>query len=312
MYLQFEYTAVQIILIVTVGAAALLTAVLTPTARSVAYRIGAVDIPDGKRKLHSSATPRTGGAAIFAVFILLTLILCRSDGETLHIVWGCFFLFALGFADDIFSLPASFKFAIQTLCAVLAVAEGIRLQNMPTVISVIYIVAVTNAHNLTDGIDGLALGVSAVESIAIAAVCIANATGTAGKTLLSLPALLLCGCCMGMLPYNFAPASVFIGDGGAYLLGYTLSALFLSELSSFGAEALPCAMFLMFAYPLTDTAYSLLRRMFVRSNPFAPDHRHIHHLLSDRFGVRKTFFMLTASQAICCFVAVLLLLDLVT
>ncbi len=309
MYLQFEYTAVQIILIVIVGVAALLTAVLTPTARSAAYRIGAVDIPDGKRKLHSSAIPRTGGAAIFAVFMLLTFVLCRSDGETLHVVLGCFFLFTLGFVDDIFSLPASFKFAVQTLCAAVAVAEGIRLQDTPLIISVFYIVAVTNAHNLTDGIDGLALGVSAVESIAIAAVCIANATASEGQTLLPLPTLLLCGCCMGMLPYNFAPASVFIGDGGAYLLGYALSALFLSELSSFVAEAVPAAMFLMFAYPLTDTAYSLVRRMFIRGNPFAPDRRHIHHLLSDRFGVRRTFFLLTATQAICCFVSVLCLLD---
>lgn len=275
------------------AAAAAMTAAAVPSARSAAFRIGALDIPDGKRKLHSSVTPRAGGMAIFAIYLILIFIFCKIGHELAYIISGSFLLFALGLADDVLDLSAVLKFCVQTVCALTAVAEGIRLTSVPGIISVLFIVAVTNAHNLTDGIDGLAIGISAVESIAVAAICIFN-----GNSASATAALIICGCCVGILPYNSCPAGIFIGDSGAYLLGYTLSALAVS--APVPAEHTAAILFLLFAYPLTDTLYSLFRRLTFRTNPFVPDRHHLHHVLSDKIGVRLTVFILTSFQALCC------------
>ena len=274
------------------GAAALfafgIAFLFTPTVRRFAWRLGAVDVPRDARRMHRVPTARMGGLAI-----VLSVYLCCatfSVERTLlaPLAAGGSVLCVLGMADDIHPLSPWGKLCWQSVAALCAVLAGARLSQLTLgqwtlslgrlggFFAFLWILLLTNAMNLIDGLDGLCGGICAIASFALFLIAI-----DAQNSAVALPCAILCGACLGFLPYNRNPASIFAGDTGAMFLGYSLALL--SVQGVFGAElgAAYGVAFLLFALPLCDSVFAILRRLWHGQSPFQADRAHLHHRLID-------------------------------
>ena len=258
------------------------TAIFTPFSIRLAYKLGAIDIPKDERRAHSKPMPRIGGTAFIAGFFLSTLImflLCNIDRSVNFKdinIWG-FYLGAIiisivGLLDDINvsskGLSPLVKLGGQILAAVCIVLSGARIMyiNIPfletfgfnDVLSVIitmgWVVGVTNAINLIDGLDGLAGGVSAIAVLSLTAIFILN--GSAPLALIMVAALL--GGLLGFLPYNFNPAKTFMGDVGSNFLGYTLAAISMLGMAKTYTLMSIILLVVVLALPIFDTLFAIL------------------------------------------------------
>lgn len=285
--------------------AALVVLWTTPAVRAVGLRQGWVDLPN-ERKIHTRPMVRPGGISIFAgvtcaLLLVWTLGLfgfLPQDRE--YEIWGvtigavCFFL--LGLADDFFNLPALPRLLIQIAIACGAWKVGVDVETLSLPyfgvvklgwlslpITVLWLVGVVNAINFIDGLDGLAAGVCG-----IAAVVTLIVTLFTGQFAAALISAAVAGSALGFLRYNFNPAQIFMGDGGAYFLGFMLGGL-----SVIGVVKLTVAIvipFCILAVPIFDTTSVIVQRLRTGVSPFKPDKRHLHHRLlkaglSHRFAV---------------------------
>ena len=285
------------------GLAFLVSLAATPVVRRLALWCGATDIPDARR-IHTRPTARAGGVAVLLAAVVAIAIYGQVPARlTPGVLAGAALLLAVGLVDDIRSLRAETKLLMQMVAAGLAVAGGIRfdlfgsavsvpLATVDAVVTFAWIVLITNAFNLSDGLDGLASGIAIAACLALGATALRGGDLAAAAT-----ALALVGALLGFLVYNFNPASIFLGDAGSLVLGYALATLPL--VGSGGAPLPPVAAFLLVALPATDTGVAIARRFLSRSlrvwsdgpfwrglrdglkNTVAPDRRHIHHRLLD-------------------------------
>lgn len=288
-------------LLICAGTALLLALATTPIVRRLAFRAGAVDRPDSRR-IHTTPTPTLGGLAV-AVSILGTLLLVNHvrDGAVRGLLvqygwhWRYFLLgggiiLAAGVADDVYSLTPTIKLAVQVVAAIVALAGGygvtaitnpltgghIGLGIFGGLLTAAWIVAVTNAFNLIDGLDGLAAGVALIAALSI--LMIAQVEGRPDAALL---ASVFAGALLGFLRYNFYPASIFLGDSGSQLLGYSLSLLSIQGLQKGATTVVIIVPILALGLPLLDTFVAILRRFVVAgfAAVFRADREHIHHRL---------------------------------
>lgn len=209
--------------------AAALSCALTPLVKLLAKKVGAMDIPKDERRMHHVPIPRMGGLAIFFGFIISVLIFqnLKLGSELQGILLGAVIIVILGVLDDILTLRALPKFLVQIVAAVIVVLYGCRIDHfigfalpdwLSYPISVIWIVAITNAINFIDGLDGLAAGVSAISAgtmLIVALLLVPDPTAMICAVLLAA----LVGACVGFIPYNFNPATIFMGDTGSTFLG---------------------------------------------------------------------------------------------
>ena len=270
------------------GLAYCLTALLTPTAIGLARHIGAIDVPSDTRRMHKHPIPRTGGVAIFAAFVIAAGWIGAELSGFAHLLMGATVLAVLGVLDDVFRLPAALKLAVQLLAASVTVAGGVDfggislwghvwgLGGLSLPLSVVWLVVCVNAHNMIDGLDGLSASVSAVEAFVLAVLLALQGNGG-----LSGVALVLCGCCLGYLPYNRHPAHVVMGDTGSQLLGLVLGYLTLAFDQRKAGDLGALVPLLVLAVPLSDLVFAVLRRLARGQSPFAADRGHWHHRLSD-------------------------------
>jgi len=199
----------------------------TPILRQAALQLGIVDKPDGKLKQHENAIPYLGGIAVFAAYLLAIGVLTDfEDRETLGLLLsGCIALL-VGLIDDFGAMTPKQKMLGQVLAALVLIKSGtfIKLTFLPIYIAipltVLWIVAVTNAFNIIDIMDGLASGVAAVAAVSIAA-----ANHLAGRDSQAFLAAVLAGAAIGFLRHNFYPAKIFLGDAGSMFIGFMLAAL---------------------------------------------------------------------------------------
>jgi UDP-GlcNAc:undecaprenyl-phosphate GlcNAc-1-phosphate transferase len=287
-----------------------------PLARFLALHLGAVDAP-GPRKVHSLPTPRTGGIAVAFAFtavtfsgyalvpILGTLPLgdqllrpalallqeaYRVEGKLVAILVGAVVVFAVGFVDDLLGsrFPVWMKFVGQVLAALVLVAADIRTSLMPTpwlnvVLTLLWVVGMTNALNLLDNMDGLAAGVAFVASL----VLLINAWAL-GSYFVALILLAFMGALLGFLRFNWSPASIFLGDCGSLFIGYVLAALTLLEryVSHASSSYFPVLMpVLVLAVPILDTTTVVFIRLREGRPIYVGDRRHLSHRLVD-LGLR--------------------------
>lgn len=274
--------------IVAVLSAGLIAYALTPPVRVLAYIIGAIDIPLDARRVHKKPTPRIGGLAIFLSFTICTFIFCNPSDDLMAIWLGGLILVVLGILDDVYRLSAWMKLIIQIGAAALAVYFGVVIDHITLFgnvvefgafsipLTMIWIVGLTNAVNLIDGLDGLACGVSIITSISIFAVAL-----IAGEYVVALITAILAGACIGFFPFNHNPARIFMGDTGALFLGYTLSIISVTGVFKLNAALSFIMPLMVFALPLCDTAVAILRRVAAGHSPFSPDRGHLHHKLVD-------------------------------
>lgn len=247
--------------------------VLIPPVGRLAWKIGAVDVPRDWRRMHVESLPRAGGIAILAAVAAGWLLFCPHTLEMAAGLAGGLAVFCIGLADDIQPLPASVRFGVQVFAATVAViGAGIATVPAQAFAAVLWLVALTNAHNLIDGLDGLFAGTATVEGIGIALVLTLG-----GMTEQALPPLLISAACLGFLRYNRPPASIFAGDCGSGAVGFLLGFVALPALRAPTWRLGFLAPLFVFAYPLTDMLTAVVRRILRGKSPFAADRAHFHH-----------------------------------
>ena len=287
-----------------------LSLVLTPAARWFGVRFSVLAIPEA-RTVHVKPMPRSGGLALFLTFFACLALagFVLPDAVARHltarsmrfVLYGACLIFAVGFADDKWTLPSRLKLLAQIAAACVACYGGARIAffSLPGdfiihfdvlsyVVTVFWFVLLINAINLIDGLDGLAAGV-----VFFATAVQAALAGMRGELHMAALFAVLAGSTLGFLRFNFNPASLFLGDGGSYFLGYMLAALSVSGSvkSQIGATILMPVIAL--GVPLLDTITAPLRRFMRGRDMFEPDKRHVHHkLLSRGWSQRKTVLFL--------------------
>ena len=305
----------------------LVSFVATREVRDLANRRGWVSAPQDRRHVHQSPLPRLGGVAIFLAFsvsvivwLALSLVFPRLvnglDPTTLLRIYvpACL-IFCLGIYDDLRGAGPYLKFAVQAIAAAMLFAGGMRVLDLPLLfhhslpwfvglpLTVLWVVAVTNAFNLIDGLDGLAAG-SALFSTMVFFVCaLVNHSWMA-----SLMSVTLAGAILGFLRFNFNPATIFLGDSGSLFIGFMLSALALAgaqKAPTFVAVAIPVV---SFGLPILETLISILRRLISGRPILTADREHIHHkLLQMGFSHRQVVIVLYAVSAIFAMLSLFLL-----
>jgi UDP-GlcNAc:undecaprenyl-phosphate GlcNAc-1-phosphate transferase len=276
--------------------------IITPLIRRLCQRLKLLDIPTDGRRLHRTAIPRLGGLALYLSCLtalsllpfvdnLLTQTLRNLDSEFLTIFIPATLVLMLGAYDDLRGTNAIFKFTGLAIIATLFYALGGRIDalsiplfgsvELPPLLSffltVIWLVGITNAFNLIDGLDGLASGAALFSSLVMLGVSVSQE-----RPLMIIVSLVLCGSVAGFLRYNFNPASIFLGDSGALFIGFLLAAM-----SVLGTQKATTAVaifvpILAFGFPVVDTAMTMGRRLVSRKPVFQGDNEHIHHMLLAR------------------------------
>ncbi len=288
-----------------------LCVVLTPIFRNLSLAFGLVDQPDTERKLHLRAVPRIGGLPIAIAYAgSLALVLYFNAGASKiyvqhtqlfrELLPAALVIFLTGLIDDIWGLKPSQKLLGQCIAAVLAVSFGARLSFMHLppwacfVLSLIWLVGCTNAFNLIDGMDGLATGIALIA--VISTIVVALISGNRGLALAAVP---LAGALLAFLPYNFNPASVFLGDCGSLTVGFVLGCISLIWSQHATSLVGMTAPLMVIALPLIDVCLAVGRR-FLRNVPlFQGDRGHIHHMvLSLGFSTRGAALVLYAAATI--------------
>ncbi len=291
----------------------------TPFVKVLAHKIGAIDVPDARR-VHDHPIPRMGGLAIFYGFLIGVLCFAHVDTQMRGILIGSLVIVALGIVDDVKQLGAKIKFITQIAVACVVVGHGVVIEyvSVPEFIhksgilslgyfsipiTLIWIVGVTNAVNLIDGLDGLAVGVSSIATFSLFFIAI-----LAGEMQVALITAALAGGCLGFLPYNFNPAKIFMGDTGSTFLGYMLSIVCIQGLFKGYVVISFIIPFLILGLPLFDTAFAIVRRVWNKKPIMAPDRGHLHHKLMDMgFSQKQTVAILYIITSILALSAVVVL-----
>jgi UDP-GlcNAc:undecaprenyl-phosphate GlcNAc-1-phosphate transferase len=302
--------------------------VLTRYVRDFANSRGWVFAPTQERHLHSTALPRLGGVAIFlsffccmAIAAVWTLYQPRFHAafslKTLGtILVPATLVFLLGVYDDLRDVGPYFKFSVQGIAATMLFMGGLRIVNIPVIfgdhqlpwlvgwpLTVLWVLAITNAFNLIDGLDGLAAGSALFSTLVAFVVALLN-----GQSLLTVMTIALAGATLGFLRYNFNPATIFLGDSGSLFIGFVLSALALAgaqKAPTIVAVAIPVV---SFGLPILETALSIVRRLISGRPVFTADREHIHHkLLQHGMTHRQVVILLYGVSAIFAMLSLFLL-----
>jgi UDP-GlcNAc:undecaprenyl-phosphate GlcNAc-1-phosphate transferase len=304
---------------------AVLALLLTPVIGRGSTRLGLVDAPGG-RKVHMRSVPRLGGLAVVLAASLALLLVSMLQPEAVDrgdwtamrpffIAGGLIFI--IGIVDDVRGLGAGLKLLCEFAAAAIVMSSGLLIERVTILgstwplgwlswpVTAGWLVGVTNAFNLIDGVDGLAAGITAIAGGACVAILVAR--GHAPEAML-LSALV--GAAIGFLWFNFAPASIFLGDSGSLLVGFLLAGTAITGWQK-GATALATGVpLLIFALPIADSALALVRRAAARPvdgrsirstlrQIAQPDRDHIHHrMLALGWSVRRTVLILYAVTAI--------------
>lgn len=295
--------------------AGLIALTVTPIVRVLAYKIGAVDVPKDNRRMHKKPMPLLGGLSIFLGFTISGLIFCNVTPSLVAAWFGGLLIISIGILDDKYALNAWIKLLGQIAAASIAVGLGgvqidhinlfgkyIHFGALAIPITIFWIVGMTNAINLIDGLDGLACGVSAISSTSLLIVTLMHA-----DLEVAMLTAILTGACIGFLPFNMNPAKIFMGDTGALFLGYMLSVLSIVGVFKTTAVVSFLIPVIIFGYPLFDTVFAFARRILQGRSPFSADRGHLHHRIIDMgFNVRQSVSILYCICSILGILAIML------
>jgi UDP-GlcNAc:undecaprenyl-phosphate GlcNAc-1-phosphate transferase len=274
---------------------------IAPLTIKLAFRVGAIDIPKDERKIHNKPMPRIGGISFILAFLISTvfvLLSCKIDHSINYVgtnllgfYAGALIIAIIGLIDDIKSIKPWMKLIGQVLAALCVIVSGITIgyinipfinlfglhQIVSIIITLFWIVGVTNAINLIDGLDGLATGVSAISTISLLVIFLLN--GAPAIPIILVAALI--GGLIGFLPYNFNPAKTFMGDAGSNFLGFTLATISMMGFAkTYTAMAIVLPVIIL-ALPIFDTLYAMVRRIISGRSIMQADRGHLHHKLID-------------------------------
>lgn len=298
------------------------TLLATPLVRKLAWRADAVARPDARR-VHPEPIAQWGGLAIFFGVALAALLwrqptladlrqLAASSTpsdilevrHTVHLTsafFGCgFLMLLLGMADDRFEFRPQWKFLGQILIVIVLWALGVKIQTLPftsgtqqlsdpvsLLLTLVWVIGLTNAINFIDGVDGLATGIAAIGAACLAMIEVGKAPWAAAVS------ASICGASLGFLRWNFPPAKIFLGDAGALLLGFWLAVVSLAAASKTAAATTLLLPMLVLGVPLFDTIWAVLRRTLAGKPFWSADRGHLHHrLLQKGYPVKKVLLIL--------------------
>lgn len=315
---------------------AFLTAFMaTPHTIKLAKKIGAVDTPKDARRINKITMPRLGGLAVLAGFFVsvVYLLIVMTLENKINLFQDNYvkklFGFAIGaliigitcFVDDVKGVPALIKLAAQTLAALVVIKCGIRIDNLDIpfintdnvgnwfyiILTLGWIVGITNAMNLIDGLDGLSTGISLISCLSLLIIFSLN-----GSPLISIVLITaLGGALCGFLPYNFNPAKTFIGDTGSNFLGYCLSIISILGIAKTYTAIVIVAPILVLALPIFDTLSSIVRRIIQGKSLKAiiqPDANHLHHkMLKKGFTQKQAVLIMYGMSAVFGLFAIILM-----
>jgi UDP-GlcNAc:undecaprenyl-phosphate/decaprenyl-phosphate GlcNAc-1-phosphate transferase len=303
---------------------------LTPVVRRMAQRLGWLDVPQDDRRLHVTPIPRVGGIAIFlsvAVALgslpfldnLVTQGLRARSAPIAAVFISSTIVFLFGVFDDLVGASARWKFLVQGIAGTVLYALGGKVGaisipfagsvELPAILSfgitIVWVVGISNAYNLIDGMDGLAAGASL-----FAALVMLGVSFMLGNPFVTVVSIVFAGALIGFLRYNFNPASIFLGDSGSLFIGFTLAALSVTssqKASTVVAVAIPL---MAFGLPVIDTGFAIARRFIAGRPLFQGDREHIHHKLLERgWSQRRVAFVLYGVCALFGMIALLFVSD---
>ncbi len=305
-----------------------LALIFTPLSIKLAPKVGGVDIPKDNRRMHSRPIPRIGGIAIFIGTIVTLLIWTPGiglsymtgfsfDERLIGIIIGGAVIFIVGFIDDLKALSAKLKLASQIICGLILYFFSVRIEffgvpfsedvfQLPAAVSlivtVIWVIVITNAINLIDGLDGLAGGIACISSIAIAYTAYIH-----GSYIVCMPLLAVAGSCCGFLPFNFHPAKTFMGDCGSQFLGFMLAAVSMTSITKSATVVAIIIPVFILALPIFDTVFAIFRRIANKRPIMEADKGHLHHrLMAAGMGQRRSVLTLYCISGIMGVAAILL------
>ena len=286
--------------------AALIAFVSTPLVRVLAFRIGAVDIPEDDRRMHKIPTPRLGGLAIFFSFVLTVFLFYKPTNVIFAMVLGGILIVGLGIIDDIIRMRAVIKLIVHIAAAMIVISQGVMIERINLFgtfiefglwgipITVLWIAGLINAINLIDGLDGLACGISSISMASLLMV-----TLIMGEPYVALITAIIMGACLGFLPFNKNPAKIFMGDTGSTFLGFILAVISVQGVFKVNAVVTFVIPFLILGLPIFDTAFAIVRRIISGRSPGSPDREHLHHRLIDMgFNQKQTVKIMYAISAL--------------
>ena len=316
---MFPSLALWVRLLLAVAVAFAISFLMTPPVKRFAEAVGAMDIPKDERRVHKIPIPRMGGLAIYLGWVLTTLLFCEMNMQMAGLLLGSVIIVVMGAIDDIVSLSPWVKLGGQIAAALVAIRFGVVFDTISNFnplsdnnfiqvgwlsvpLTVFWIIACTNAVNLIDGLDGLAVGVSTISSVTM--LVVALFVSEPGVTVILAA---LTGACIGFMPYNLNPAKIFMGDVGSQLLGFVLSCVSIMGLFKFHAIITFLVPFMALALPLADTTFAFFRRILHGQSPFHADKGHFHHrLLAMGMNQKQVVALLYAVSAVLGLIAVLL------
>jgi UDP-GlcNAc:undecaprenyl-phosphate GlcNAc-1-phosphate transferase len=278
---------------------------LTPLARRLAFKLDVLDYPKDARKLHKKPIPYLGGVAIYVAAMVGMFLFLELDRTTVSVMVGGSLIFILGLVDDIRDVPAKIKLAGQIVASLVAIwggvliawvtnplpnSEIVLLLNLSIPVTLIWIVGITNTINLIDGIDGLASGVAAIAATTLMFIAAIN-----GFEFIVIECAILAGATLGFLPYNFNPAKIFMGDTGALFLGYMLAVLSIRGVMKTVTLITLVGMVFVLGIPILDTGFAIVRRLINKKPIMEADKGHLHHRLVEKgFTQKETVMILYA------------------
>ena len=310
--------------------------VVTPYTIKLARKVGAVDRPKDERRINKRPMPRLGGLAVIAGFTVSTiylLIIMSIEGSIdlngeeaygIKIVGffiGAIILGIICFIDDMKNVPALVKLAGQILAAAVVVATGTRIDNVnipffqiselneifSIILTIGWIVGITNAINLIDGLDGLSSGITLIACLSLIIIFSLNDSPLIAIILITA----LAGSLTGFLPFNFNPAKTFIGDTGSNFLGYCLAVISILGIAKTYTAIVIVAPLIVLALPVFDTIWAIIRRIVTGKSIKAiikPDKGHLHHkLIAKGYTQKQAVFILYGISATCGMFAIILL-----
>lgn len=278
----------------------IISLLLTPLAKRIGFALKIYAV-ENNRTVHHGRIVRIGGLAIFLSFMLTMAIFVRADKTLNAILIGALIIFLGGLIDDIFDLKPIVKFGFQLAAALYVIIFGnlsldfinfefiaFDIRPISFLVSILWIVGVANAINLIDGLDGLSSGISFI------VLCVIGLIGFfMGRRDICVIALILVGGIAGFLPYNFHPASIFVGDCGALFMGYMIACLSLLGFKTSTFITLGFPIIILFV-PLSDTCLAIIRRKLKGQKISEADRSHLHHVLMYKIGLshRNTVLLL--------------------
>lgn len=294
--------------------------VITPYTIRLAKKVGAIDMPE-KRRINDTPIPRLGGLAVIAGFLVSSLylviamniekkiILQGQEQYYLKLIGFLLGIVVLGifcYIDDIKGLPAIVKLIGQIVAAFIVVSFGIKIDETNIefidkilesneifvyILTIGWIVGITNAINLIDGLDGLSSGITLISCLSLIIIFSLNSSPIIAIVLTTA----LAGAIVGFLPYNFNPAKTFIGDTGAQFLGFSLAIISILGIAKTYTAIVIVAPLIILAVPICDTLFAIIRRIIKGKSLkaiFSPDTGHLHHKLMNKGYTQKQAVLL--------------------